>query len=61
MQIHSDACDEECHLNFQADVKRVIDEEFGTDAPIMLQMKKPLLLRSSASKGTGGDKNATSV
>ena len=34
LHIHSDACDEECHLNFQANVKRVIDEKFGTDSPI---------------------------
>ena len=45
-------------MNYKADVRKVLDQEFGTDAPITLRMVKPPLLRSSANRGAKGDNNA---
>ena len=61
MQIHSYACNEECHENYKANVKKCLDQEFGIDAPITIWMVKPPLLRSSAKRGAKGVNNATTV
>ena len=56
LQIHGNACGEECHEGFKADVKKVLDEEFGTDTPFKIKMGLPPLLL--AKKDTAGGKTS---
>ena len=56
-QIHGNACKNECHGNYTADVTRVMDREFNIDNTLTVKVKKSF--RSSPTKTVGAEGGQT--